>query len=198
MLSINLLPEALQTGARSPWQQCYRIPLVWIVGGALALGVAVSWVPVAVRRHQLQQVRAKMQALEPRKAAVEQLQKSVQHLRAQEAAFRGVGGGQGLGHWAKRLNVLSDLTPGGVWFTALHVDQATGLVLEGMALAQGGAEMASIGRIAQEVRTHPEFSPLFSDVQIGSITRAMDHDVELIHFTLTATLAEAEAPPKAR
>ncbi len=186
MLKINLLPEAARKDALSSIEQLHRTPLLWAIGGVMVALVFAYTIPIMLHQKELQRLNAKIQLLQPKKAEVDQLQQFLQHLRAQEVAFRQLSNGQGL--WAKRLNTLSNVTPEGVWFTDLTLDEAKGLVIQGAAIGQGGAEMVSVGRIVADLKADPEFASAVKDIQIESIKRTQDKDIELVQFTLTCLL----------
>ncbi|MBI4342166.1 MAG: PilN domain-containing protein [Candidatus Omnitrophica bacterium] len=192
MLKINLLPEGARKAAVSPIEQFHRTPIMWLLVGGMVLCVLWLFVPITLHRQQLRQLQAKIHALEPRKREVDQLQRFLQRLRSQEQAFRGLGAGQSL--WSKRFNILSDVTPEGVWFTELSLEQGKGLMIQGSAIGLGGAEMVSIGRLVQDLKTNPDFASVVKDIQIESIKRVQEKEIELAQFTLTCALQEAPAP----
>ena len=192
MLKINLLPETARKATLSPIEQFHRTPLMWIalvVMGGLPLMLVI---PLQMYRQQLQQLTVKVNTLEPQRAAVDQLQRTLQQLRDQEAAFRGMAKGQGL--WAKQLNSLSNLTPNGVWFTDLTLDQTKGLVIQGAAIGQADPEMANVTKLVRDLETDANFSSAVKDIQIESIKRVPEGDFEVVHFTLTCSLIEAPGP----
>ena len=187
MLKINLLPEGARKAALSPIEQFHRTPLMWILVGAMAAFPASLLIPLYLRRTQLQELSGRIQALQPKKLEVDQLQRFLQQLRAQAAAFQGLEKGES--RWAKRLNRLSDVTPDGVWFTELSLDQTKGLVIQGSAMVgQGGSETASVGRLVQDLKADPDFASAAKDIQIESIKRTQDKEVEIVQFTLTCAL----------
>jgi Tfp pilus assembly protein PilN len=192
MLRINLLPESARKAALSPIEQFHRTPLMWIVLGMMILLLVSLGVPIPIRRQRLQQINAKIQALEPKKLEVDRLQQSVQELRAQEAAFQGIGKGRRL--WSKRLNTLSDVTPEGVWFTDLAFDQVKGLVIQGSVIGEGGSEMVGVGRLVQDLKADADFASAIKDIQIESIKRVQDRETEIVQFTLLCGLLEAPTP----
>ena len=188
MLKIDLLPPSARKISLSPVEQFHRTPLMWIVVAGL-IGFALSLLlPIGLRHRQLQRLNAKIEALEPRKLEVDQIQRFLQQLRAQEAAFQGLKKGQGL--WSKRLNVLSDVTPEGVWFTELTLDPTKGLVIQGSATGQG-SEMDSVDRLVQDLKRNHDFASAVKDIQIESIKRVPERDIEIVQFTLACTLLEA-------
>jgi len=187
MLQINLLPESERTATLSQVEQFHRTPLMAIVIIGMAAFVVVLLIPLSLRRRQLQHLRTEIQALTPKTAELDQLQQVVHRLRAQETAFQGLEHGQR--RWSKRLNTLSTLTPEGVWFTDLALDPARGLVIQGSAISQGGTEMVHIGRLVQELKNDADFAAAVKDIQIESIKRAQDHEIEIVQFTLTCSLA---------
>ena len=103
MLRINLLPEGVRKTSLSQVEQFHRAPLVWILASSLIGFALVCLIPIHMHRRQLQQLNAKVQALQPRKAELDQLQRELQHLREEEAAFQGVGNTEG--RWSRRLNL---------------------------------------------------------------------------------------------
>lgn len=191
MLTINLLPQTARHPAPSAIEQFYRTPLFWLVIAGMGLVTLVSLGSLVLSNQQLRQLNAKIQALQPKKDEVDRLQESLQRLRAQEAAFQRIRSGEGL--WSKRLEVLSRVTPDGVWFTDLSLDDTKGLVIQGSAISQGGAEMVSVGRLVSELKASPDFSSAVKEIQIESIKRVQEKELELVQFTLTCSLTEAPA-----
>ena len=141
MLRINLLPESARKNTLSPIEQFHRTPLMGIAVAVMVACVLLLLGAVRIRRQQLQRLQAKIQVLEPKKFEVEQLQQFLQQLRSQEAAFQDLRKGQSL--WAKRLNTLSDVTPDGVWFTELSLNEKRGLVIQGAAIGRGSPRRAA-------------------------------------------------------
>jgi len=162
-----------------------------IVVIGMASLVLLLWLPIALRRQQLQTLNTDIQALTPKKAAADELQRVIHRLRMQESAFQGLE--QGHRRWAKRLNTLSTLTPDGVWFTDFVLDPARGLVIQGSAIGQGGTEMVHIGRLVQELKNDADFAAAVKDIQIESIKRTQSGEIEIVQFTLTCSLAQG--PP---
>ena len=186
MLQINLLPESERKAALSAVEQFHRTPLMAIVIIGWAAAILCLLIPIGLRRQRLQKLTAEIQALMPKKAELDDLQRITQRLHAQETAFAGLQHGQR--RWSKRLNTLSTLTPDGVWFTDLALDPARGLVIQGSAIGQGGAEMVHIGRLVQELKNDADFAADVNDIQIESIKRSQDHEIEIVQLTLTCSL----------
>ena len=189
MLTINLLPPSERKATLSHVEQFHRTPLMVILFGVLVLFPLLLLIPLSLRRQQLERLTAEIQTLTPKKLGLDQVRELTQLLRGQQQAFQGLRGGQ---HgWAKRLNVLSDLTPDEVWFTELAMDQNRGLVIQGSALGQGGAEMVNIGKLVQGLKADADFSSAVQDIQIESIKRSQEKEIEIVQFTLTCTLSKA-------
>ena len=193
MLTVNLLPEGARKTTLSPIEQFHRTPLMWILAGSLLVFALALWVSMQLRQAQLQKLSEKMQTLKPKKAEVEQLRKSLQELRAQEATFRSLS--QGRRRWSKRLNRLSDVTPEGVWFSEFELDRAAGLVIHGSVIGQGGPEMTRLGRLVQDLKADPDFTAAVNDIQIESVEREQDHDIEIVRFILVCSLRETAPAP---
>ncbi|MEE8536787.1 MAG: PilN domain-containing protein [Acidobacteriota bacterium] len=189
MLKVNLLPESARQATLSPIEQFHRTPLMWLVVGAMLLFVLVLLVPLGIDGQRLHGLQAQIQVLQPKKLEVDRVQRFVRGLRAQQGAFRSMK--QGGGKWAKRLNVLSDVTPDGVWFTELELDQDKGLIIRGSAIGQGGSEMVSVGRLRSDLKADPDFAAAIEDIQIESIKRIQEKNIEIVQFTLACALRKA-------
>ena len=193
MLRINLLPEDQQKTTLSPIEQFHRTPFMWIVLGIVVALPLFSLAPIAIRRQQLAKLNAKIDVLEPKKVAVDQLQRFLQTLRAQELAFQDVAKGQGL--WAQRLNTLSDATPDGVWFTELTLDPTKGvLTIRGSAVGQTDPGAISVTRFVHSLKGDSNFIASLKDIQIESLKRVQDGEIEVMQFTLSCPLLEGASP----
>jgi Tfp pilus assembly protein PilN len=193
MLTVNLLPEHARKITLSPIEQFHRTPLLWILVGLMALLVAAPLIPIAISGQQLRGLTASLQTLEPRRQQVEQLRRVIAELRAQEAALQRVRTGQEL--WSKRLNILSDVTPDGVWLTELLLDPANGLTIHGSAIGRGGSELASIRQLVKDLQADADFAAVVQDIQIESIKRVQEKEIEVVQFALACALRQqGEAP----
>ncbi len=192
MLTINLLPEGQRKASLSGVEQLHRTPIMWIVGGLLVALPLLLYIPVHLRRGQVNRLSAKAADLRPKKAEVDRLQRTLHELRAQAAAFDSLNKGEE--RWSRRLNILSDVTPEGVWFTDLTLDQAKGLVIQGSAIGQADPEMVNVSRLVQALKAERAFTAAVKDIQIESIKRVQDGEVEVVQFTLSCSLAEGAKP----
>jgi len=188
MIKINLLPEA-QRKPVSAVEQFHRTPIMWIAFGIVVAIPLLVWAPIGIRQQALRQISAKIQALEPKKKTVDQLQRMLTSLRKQEAAFEGLG--KGVDRWAERLNILSDATPNGVWFTDLTLEPKGGLVIQGSAIGQTDPGMVSVTRLVQGLKASPIFTSAVKDIQIESISRTQDGEIEVVRFLLKCPLTES-------
>ena len=191
MLTVNLLPEEFRKPVLSPIEQFHRTPLMWIIIGILVVIPLLFLLPIGLRLNHLRQLDAKIQVLEPKKLAVDQLQRSLETLRAQEAVFQRVTKGEDL--WARRLNILSDVTREGLWFSELTMDPAKGLVIRGASL-----EEANPTQLVQNLEADQTFMAGIKDIKIESLKRVQDGEIEVTNFTLNFALNEASPPAAAR
>jgi len=188
MLRINLLPEELRQSTVSPIEQFHRTPLfLVIVVGILGILPLLFLAPIGLRRQQLQQLQGKVARLEPQKMTLDRLQQDLQLLRAQEAAFQGMAKGQGL--WAARLNTLSDATPDGVWFTELILED-TKLVIHGSAISLANPGMVSVTNLVQGLKADAHFMAAVKEIQIESMKRVQEGEVEVTQFIVNCALVE--------
>lgn len=189
MLKVNLLPAEQRKRSLSPIEQLHRTPFMWIVAAVMVVLPLVFFIPIGVRREQLRKLNEQIQSLEPRRMEVERLQRVLQTLRAQEAAFQKLAKGYGL--WSERFNTLSTVTPDGVWFTELTLDPSKGLIIQGSAAGQGDPGMGSVTRLVQGLQADHNFMSAIKEIQIESIKRTQEGEVEVMRFTLTCALLEA-------
>ncbi len=189
LLKINLLPESAQKSSQQSAQQFYRTPLVGIIVGLLLLLALGLQVPLQLNQAQLKSLNSKIRVLEPKQAEVKRVQELLVRLRVQRDAFQNLKTGSG--SWAQRLNLLSNVTPNGVWFTELSLDRTKGLVIQGMALASQGPEMVTVTRLVQDLQSDSNFSSAFKQVQLESIKRIQQGDFDVVQFTVTCTIAPA-------
>ena len=186
MITINLLPEAYRKPRVSSIQQFPRSPLAMLATGVL-VGMWLLLLAVqGIRQVQVARLTARLQQLKPQQTSIDELNASMKTLRDQHAAF------QRLDHersqWASRLNVLSNVTPEGMWFSELSLDRQKTLILHGSAIARGGDEMAYLSRFVQDLKADPGFSSVVKEIQIESIKSAQEGEVELMQFTLVCDL----------
>ncbi len=186
MISINLLPESYRQPVTSPIQQFHRSPLALAVIAGL-VGVALVLVGgVQVRQAAVNGITARLQQLAAKKTEVDELNVLLRALREQYALFERLS--RARSQWAHHLNVLSDATPEGVWLTDLSLDPEKGLVIQGSALAQGGQEMVRITRLVDGLKRDEVLATVLQDVQIESIKRMKDAEIDIVEFTLTSKL----------
>jgi len=190
MISINLLPEAYRKPKATSAQQFHRSPLAGIVVGVLLVAVGLLWGLVSFHEARVSSLQGRVQALQPQKTEADGLRTSLDQLRQQERVFDQLA--RGRVSWARHLNLLSDATPDGVWYADLLVDDSKGLVLQGAAIGQGGEEMVRIGRLVQDLKADTSLSKTLTDIQIESIKRKQDGEIELVEFTLKAGLAATD------
>lgn len=194
MITINLLPEGRRTSAASPLQQFHRSPLVLVGVIGMAAVTGLLLLLRTVRQQQLTRLTARVQQLEAKKNDVNALKTALQQFREQQASYQGLA--EGRSRWARRLNVLSDVLPDGVWLTGLTLDPANGLVIQGAAVEQGEEVMAQIGRLVQALKDDPDFSQAVRDVQIESIKSTREGDLDVTQFALICEMARASAGRK--
>ena len=183
MLNINLLPEESRKIDQTSLQQFHRTPFMWIVAGMMVTSLLGLMGIVSLRRIQAQKITSELESLQPKKLVIDQLQKFVKGLQDEQLAFERLRGKETA--WAKRLTVLADIVPEGIWFTNLVWDPTEGLRLEGVAIQEDGAEMSKLSRFIETLKTHPSFGPELTEVKIDSVQRMQDESIEMVKFTIT-------------
>lgn len=191
MITINLLPENYRKLTVSSVQQFHRSPLAFLIVIVLVSPLLILGTLWKLRQAQAGQLITHLSQLDPQKTEADQLKTSVQALRDQQAALQRLS--RERRQWTKLLNRLSDVTPDGVWYTDLSLDQQQGFVVQGAAISQGGEEMVRIGRLVQDLKADPNFSSMIQDIQIESIKTVQEKEVEVVEFTLTCKLGTSPA-----
>lgn len=191
MLKIDLLPRTDRRTSSAPIGQWQRLPIVWVGAGVILMLALAPLLLVQVQKRKVAQLNARLKLLQPKRAAIDQVQQMLSRLREQESAFSRLS--REGDRWSKRLNTLSDVTPDGVWFEELVLDRTKGLVIRGSAIGEGGAEMMRVGRLVQDLKADPGFSAAVKDIQIESIKRMQEREVEVVKFTLACALAGDQA-----
>jgi len=186
MLKLNLLPENERRTTLSPIEQFHRTPLMWITVGLMVSYTVLLIVTLRLQRARLQTINSKVRLLEPKKEHLDKIQLLVKELQGKRDALQKLAMGEGM--WSKRLNVLSNVTPDGVWFTELNLDMVKGLTIQGSAIAQGGSEMVNVDRVVQDLKADADFAKAVKNIQIESIKRIPESGIELVQFTLSCAL----------
>ena len=96
------------------------------------------------------------------------------------------------GNWSKRLNVLSDALPKGVWFRKIDWDGAS-LRVDGEVFSKTGGEIVTIGNFVAYLKKDPAFTDGFNSIEVQSIQRNKRGDTEVADF---AVVAKVTVPPK--
>ena len=186
MLRVNLLPDGARKISLSPIEQFHRTPLMWVILVCLSIVPLGLFVPMYINGREQQRVTKQIDTLRPKKEEVDKIQRAVQLLQEQDRAFSALKTGKAA--WAHRLNILSNVTPDGVWFSELSVDQKKGLVLQGSAIAAGGDEITRVNKFLQELSSQPDFASAFNGLSSESIKRVQLKEVEVVQFTITGAL----------
>lgn len=187
MITVNLLPEAYRKPKVTSIQQFHRSPLAIIgVSVLVGLGLVLGGLKGLGQMH-LGRLNARIQALASQHQAINEVTAAIATLREQQQMLEQLD--RQRSQWAHRLNILSDVTPEGVWFTELVLDGQHTLTLHGAAISQGGEGMAAVSRFVQDLKAHQQLSGVFRDIQIQSIQNVQEGEIELMEFTLACELA---------
>lgn len=191
MITVNLLPEGYRKPTTTSIRQFHRSPLAIGIAGLL-IGVGVLLAALgALDQLRLRGLQARVYTLDPKRRVIDEVKIAIARLQEQERVFEQLD--RRRSQWAQRLNVLSDMTPDGIWFSDLALDAQGTLTLQGAAISQGREEMASVNQLVQSLRADPQFSPVVRDIQIASIQNVQEGEIELMEFTLVCDLRTSRA-----
>ena len=89
--------------------------------------------------------------------------------------------------WSMKLNAISDALPKGVWFKRITLQDTT-LVLEGSAVSKQKNEIAVVGNFVNTLKKNESFMKDFASLEVNSIQRGKQHNVDIVDFTIAAKL----------
>ena len=87
--------------------------------------------------------------------------------------------------WSKKLNIVSDNIPRGVWLRKIAFADDI-LFIEGSAVSKGQDEMISVHRFASNLKSQEDFLENLTDLELGSIQRRKIKDVDIADFSIKA------------
>jgi hypothetical protein len=91
--------------------------------------------------------------------------------------------------WAPKFNTISDSLPKGLWIRKMTLDRA-GLTLEGSVVSKSQSEITNVGVFLAALKQNNNFMKSFSSLEVNSIQRDKNNDVDVTDFTVMAKSIE--------
>ncbi|MFH1655608.1 MAG: PilN domain-containing protein [Candidatus Omnitrophota bacterium] len=92
-------------------------------------------------------------------------------------------------NWTRKLNIISDALPQGVWLRRIEFTGAE-LIIEGSSVSLKNQEVILINNFTTALKNNEDFSSDFQNIELGSIKRRPIKDIEVADFVLTTKLKE--------
>ncbi|MBM3247950.1 MAG: PilN domain-containing protein [Candidatus Omnitrophica bacterium] len=191
MIEINLLPQELrkkESNFKLPFPKenlilfggailVLLILIHLILMGALAakkvkyLGLNMEWQKILPEKNKIDSLKGEQKEITEKIKSIDKLTK------------------KGRISWAKKLNVISDVLPQGVWVRRVNFI-GTALTIEGSSVSLRGEEVILVNKFASALKNSANFYSDFKDVEVGSIKRRQIKNIEVADFVLLATVKE--------
>ncbi len=89
--------------------------------------------------------------------------------------------------WSRKLNILSDHLPRGVWVKRVVLEE-NALLIEGSAISEQGEEMINVHKFIAALQKQDVFLEHFADIELSSIQRRKIKQIDVADFIITARL----------
>ena len=194
MIVINLVPEHLRKkSARGVLSSIgLDIPqeILLGVGGAFITLLVIAHVLLLAAQSaqgmRLGLVKVRWEKLSPDRNRIDAIGTELMGLRKKVATITGLTS-TGTGPWSRKMNVLSDALPKGVWLKKINLDNGT-LTLEGSVFSKARNEIVTVGNFVANLKKEGAFADDFSSIEVQSIQRGKRGPTEVADFVITAKL----------
>ena len=190
MIDINLVPPELRKKKKkSLIPGGVKIPLEMVIGmggGVIIILVLVSIVFFMMnmqRSSVLRGMQKKWAAMQPEKQKTDGVLTILRKLQTDVKSMEGLTSAKSL-TWAKKLNILSDHMPRGVWLKKIALNEDS-LLIEGSAIARQQSEMIGVHTFASELRQNTDFLEGLKDIEVSSIQTRSVQKIEVADFLIT-------------
>ena len=194
MITINLVPEHLRKkisrsvlsslGVDIPREVLLGVGGVFVI--VLVLSHVVLFAAQAVQALRLASVKARWEKLLPDKNRLDTIGSELRDMHKKMTTITGIASAK-TGQWSRKLNILSDTLPKGVWLKKISLDNKS-LTLEGGVFSKAGSEIVIVGDFVADLKKDPAFADDFSSIEVQSVQRTKRGLTEVAEFTLTAKL----------
>ena len=194
MITINLVPEHLRKkisrsvlsslGVDIPREVLLGVGGVFVI--VLVLSHVVLFAAQAVQALRLASVKARWEKLLPDKNRLDAIGSELRDMHKKMTTITGIASAK-TGQWSRKLNILSDTLPKGVWLKKISLDNKS-LTLEGGVFSKAGSEIVIVGDFVADLKKDPAFADDFSSIEVQSIQRGRQGPTEVAEFIVTAKL----------
>lgn len=194
MITINLVPEHLRKktarGVLSSMGMDIPRKVLLGVGGlfvaVLVLSHAVLFAAQAGQTMRLVSLKARWEKLLPDRSRLDAIGGELKDMRKEITTITDITSVRA-GRWSRKLNILSDALPKGVWFKRIALDNKS-LTLEGGAFSRTGNEIIIVGDLVANLKKDPAFADDLLSIELQNVQRGKRGPTEVAEFTVTAKL----------
>lgn len=86
-------------------------------------------------------------------------------------------------NWSKKLNILSDQLPEGVWFRKVNVSESNVISIDGTVVSLAEDEVSILNKFRSNLKTNNEFFKDFRDIELKYLLKRTIGSLEVIDFT---------------
>ena len=189
MIEINLVPEQSRKKRKSKsLLNGLNIPRETMIGagaGVLVILLSIHFVLLLFNITKLvhyKKLQKQWAEMSPLKEKVDSVMLELRGLQGKLAVFDEVAGDSGA-LWSRKLNILSDSLPRGVWFKKIDFHNDI-FLLEGSAISMQGEEMINVHNFVSVLKKNKDFLDHFADLKLGSIQTRKLEKIEIADFSI--------------
>ncbi len=194
MIEINLIPPHLRKSKKNNFLLGkFNIPLEVVIGAGGGLIFLLILVHIGLLYLNMQKL-AEHKSLQkewaevlPFKNHTDSIIQNMKDLQKEHKDIEGILMSDSRISWSKKLNVLSDSVPRGVWFRKISVTEDM-FFIEGSAISKQNKEMINVHRFTSNLRKHDEFFDHLSELELGSMQRRKIDRTEIADFLVKIKL----------
>lgn len=163
--------------------------LIGVGGGILGLLLLIHLVLLVTNLNKLGQYKSlekKWEEIQPRKAEADEVIAELRKLQGKVKSMEEITLGSNI-LWARKLNILSDQLPRGVWLKRAALNGRT-FFIEGSAISRDQKEIISVHNFTAALKKQQDFLKDFDDLELDSVQRRKIKDIEVADFLITIQL----------
>ncbi len=200
MIDINLAPPDLR---RKPKRRIlpkgFHVPPEVIIGGGgglllflIAIHIFIIFKHISLKKRYMQ-TKKEWESIQPSKKKVDKIISEIRKLQSiKQDVDKLIDADRIL--WAKKLNIISDSLPRGVWLRHIAFEDGKTFTIEGSAISRQQNQIVAIHEFTHNLRQQDAFLKHFQEMDIDSITRRQINGTELVDFSIVASLKQEFRP----
>jgi Tfp pilus assembly protein PilN len=191
MIEINLLPPQLRK-KEPAFKLAIPRETLYLVGGtvlAILIFIHIALIGVLTARSiRYTNLNRIWQNLVPDKEKIDALNKEQKKISERVNSIAKLTK-KGRISWAKKLNILSDVMPQGVWLRRIEFTGSE-LIIEGSSVSLKGEEVILVNKFSSALKNDKDFYFDFKDMELDSIKQRQIKNMEVADFILDTKLKE--------